>query len=412
MLPVEQQLEILKRGVVDLVSEAELRTKLERSVRTGRPLRVKIGADPTAPDIHLGHTVPLRKLRQFQDLGHTVVFIIGDFTGLVGDPSGRSKTRLMLDPEEVQRNARTYEEQIYKILDPARTELTFNSRWSDALSFREVLALTSRYTVARLLERNDFKKRYEGGSPITLMELLYPLLQAYDSVAINADVEIGGTDQLFNLLVGRDIQTAYGQEPQVVLTMPLLVGLDGTEKMSKSLGNYIGINEPPEEIYGKCMSVPDELMLDYFALCTGLEAAKIEEYGQDLAVGENPKTVKEELGRCLVGIYHGAEAATAAQRSFDTQFSRELSLEEKLATMDVPEVVVPPEELEQGRVRIGRLLVLAGLAESGGEAKRLVTGGGVRVDDERITDKSALIDLGVSRVVQVSNRKFVRVRKG
>jgi len=307
---VEEQLEVIRRGTVEIIPEEELIKKLERSIRENRPLRIKEGFDPTAPDIHLGHVVTIRKLKQFQDLGHQVIFLIGDFTGMIGDPSGRNEMRKPLTKEEVLKNAETYKAQIFKILDPEKTIIEFNSRWCTPMKFEDVLVLASKYTVARILERDDFYKRYKEGKPISVLEFLYPLIQGYDSVALRADVEVGGTDQKFNLLVGREIQREYGQEPQVILTMPLLVGTDGVEKMSKSLGNYIGITEPPEEMYGKVMSIPDDLIYPYFELATDVPNEELARIKRDLEDPEvNPRDLKRRLAREIVTLYHGREMA-------------------------------------------------------------------------------------------------------
>ncbi|RKY66556.1 MAG: tyrosine--tRNA ligase, partial [Candidatus Latescibacterota bacterium] len=369
MTSVQEQMEVILRGTAEVISEEELEGKIERSLRTGKPLTVKQGFDPTAPDIHIGHTVSLRKLRQFQDLGHKVVFLIGDFTGMIGDPSGRSEMRKRLSRQEVLQNARTYQEQVFKILDPERTVVAFNSEWCEPMKFEDVLVLASRYTVARMLERDDFSQRYKQGKPITIMEFLYPLIQAYDSVALKADVEVGGTDQKFNLLVGRDVQREYGQEPQVALMMPLLVGTDGKEKMSKSLGNYIGINEPPEEIYGKTMSIPDFLIYPYFELATDVDSSELAEIKRSLEDPEvNPMDLKRKLARRLVAMYHGEEAARRAEEAFDKVFRRR----------EVPDEV-PEYVLNQDRIWIVRLLTSSGLASSNSEARRLIAQGGVYI---------------------------------
>ena len=398
-LSVGEQIEILKRGVEHLVSEEELRAKIERSLKEGKPLRVKAGFDPTAPDIHIGHTVLIRKMRQFQDLGHEVIFLIGDFTGMIGDPSGKDKMRPRLSEEDVKRNAETYKEQVFKILDPERTVIDFNSRWCSAMSFRDVLELASKYTVARMLERDDFADRYRSGKPITIMEFLYPLVQAYDSVALRADVELGGTDQIFNLLVGRDVQREYGQEPQVVMTTPLLVGTDGVEKMSKSLGNYIGINEPPSEIYGKTMSIPDDLIYPYFELATDVPLSELRRIKSELEDPEvNPMDLKMRLARKFVEMYHGREAALRAEKEFNRVFR-----ERKI-----------PEEMKEHAVRcrekiwIVRLLRDSGLAPTNSEARRLISQGAVSIDGQRISDPNLDLDLRGGEVLKVG-RRFVKL---
>lgn len=401
MTSVQEQMEVILRGAAEVISEEELEGKLERSLRTGRPLTVKQGFDPTAPDIHIGHTVSLRKLRQFQDLGHKVVFLIGDFTGTIGDPSGRSEMRKRLSREEVLKNARTYQEQVFKILDPERTVVAFNSEWCEPMKFEDVLVLASRYTVARMLERDDFSQRYEQGKPITIMEFLYPLIQAYDSVALRADVEVGGTDQKFNLLVGRDVQREYGQEPQVALMMPLLVGTDGKEKMSKSLGNYIGINEPPEEMYGKTMSIPDFLIYPYFELATDVDTSELAEIKRSLDDPEvNPMDLKRRLARKLVAMYHGEGAARRAEEAFDKVFRR------KEVPDEVPEYV-----LDRDNIWIVRLLTSSGLASSNSEARRLIAQGGVYIDGQRVTDPNLEVEFKGGEVVKVGKRRFLRVVK-
>ena len=321
MLPVEKQLEIIKRGVVEIVPEEELATKLQRSVKTGEPLHIKLGLDPTAPDIHLGHTVVLQKIRQFQELGHRTTIILGDFTARIGDPTGRSETRKQLTEEQVQANAKTYEGQIFKVLDPARTTLTFNSKWLSPLGFAQVIELAAKHTVARMLERDDFAKRFKDGLPISVHEFFYPLMQGYDSVALRADVELGGTDQKFNLLMGRTLQREYGQEPQVALMMPIIEGIDGVQKMSKSLGNYIGIDENPGEMYGKTMSIPDELMVRYYELLTSVPLEEVHSIASGLKSGSmHPRDVKMRLAREIVTFYHDQEAAARAEEEFKRVF--------------------------------------------------------------------------------------------
>jgi tyrosyl-tRNA synthetase len=400
---IEEQIEYLKRGVVDLIREDDLRRKLERSVETGHPLRVKLGADPTAPDLHLGHTVVLRKLRQFQELGHTVIFLIGDFTGMIGDPTGRSATRPPLSREEIEANAETYKQQVFKILDPERTVIEFNSRWLGALRSEEWIRLTAKVTVAQILEREDFQKRLREGSPISLHELLYPVAQAYDSVVLGADVELGGTDQKFNLLVGRDLQREFGQEPQVVMTVPLLVGTDGVQKMSKSYGNYIGITEPPEQIYGKIMSISDEVMWTYYELLTDVPPEELTRWRAEAEAGRlNPRDVKAQLARRLVAEFHSEAAARRAEEEF-TRIFRERGL-----PSEIP--IFPLSASVGERVELARVLVQSGLAPSMREARRLIEQGGVQVDGERVRDPRAHIVVTPEFLLQVGKRRFLRVR--
>jgi tyrosyl-tRNA synthetase len=393
---MEAALAQIRRGCEELISEDELARKLAR----GRPLRVKAGFDPTAPDLHLGHTVLLNKLRQFQDLGHTALFLIGDFTGMIGDPSGKNATRPPLTREEIEANARTYAEQVFKILKPEQTEVVFNSTWMDRLTAADMIRLAATYTVARMLERDDFAKRYRSHQPIAIHEFLYPLVQGYDSVALKADVELGGTDQKFNLLMGRELQKHYGQEPQVILTMPLLEGLDGVNKMSKSLGNYVGINEPPQEIFGKLMSVSDELMWRYIELLSFQPLETLRRWKEEVAQGRNPRDVKVEFAREIVARFHGAEAAARAQAEFEARF-REGALPETL-----PEV-----SLEAGSegLPIAQLLKRAGLTASTSEALRVIGQGGVRLNGMRVTDAQLRLHRGETVVAQVGKRKFARV---
>jgi len=398
--PPREQLEILRRGAHEIIPIDELERKLERAVAREKPLVVKQGFDPTAPELHIGHAITLRKLRDFQQLGHDVVFLIGDFTGRIGDPSGRSETRNRLDRDAVLANAETYKKQVFKILDRERTRIEFNSRWCEPLLFDAVLDLMSRYTVARLLERDDFRKRFESQRPISLLEFMYPLVQGYDSVALHADVEVGGTDQTFNLLVGRDLQREYGQEPQVVLTMPILPGTDGVEKMSKSLGNHIGIDEPPEVIFGKTMSVPDAALPQYLLLASDLPAAVVRTHTQALADGAvNPSRIKRELGRDLVRQFHGAEAALAAEAAFDRIFVHHET------PQDVAESVIAG-----AAVGVVDAIMAAGLATSRGEARRLVRQGGVEYGGERVADEHGVLRAGGSQVLKVGKRRFVRLR--
>jgi tyrosyl-tRNA synthetase len=401
-LEPERQLELLRRGAAEIISEEELLAKL----REGRPLRVKLGLDPTAPDIHIGFAVVLRKLRQFQDLGHEAILVIGDFTALIGDPTGKKQTRPMLTREEVERNAATYRQQYSRILDPERTRVVFNSQWLAPLNLADVVRLCSKTTVARILERDDFTARWREGTPIGLHELLYPLCQAYDSVALHADVELGGTDQKFNNLMGRDLQREFGQPPQVVLLTPLLPGLDGVEKMSKSLGNYIGINEPPHEMYGKVMSIPDTLMVTYFELCTEVPLDEVRAVEEGLRTGRlHPRDVKRRLAREIVAVWHGREAAERAEEEFDRVFARE-----ELPS-EIPEVTVPARELEAGgRLGVVALLRRTGLVHSNSEARRLIAQGGVSVDGRRVTAPEDKVEVHTGLVVRVGKRRFARLR--
>lgn len=401
---VAKQLEILRRGTAEIISEEELAKKLEKSLTSGEPLRVKLGTDPSAPDIHLGHAVVYRKLKQFQDLGHDVLFLIGDFTGRIGDPSGKNATRPPLTTEQVEANARTYAEQIFKILDPKRTQIVFNSHWLGKMTFEDVLRLGAQYTVARMLERDDFAKRYHGERPIGIHEFFYPLMQGYDSVELKADVELGGTDQKFNLLMGRDLQREYGQEPQVAIMMPLLVGTDGINKMSKSLGNYIGIDEAPAEIYGKVMSIPDELMATYYELTTDIPMSEVRQLMADLEAGKaHPRDLKRRLAREIVAIYHGEEAAAFAQEEFDRVFKQGEVPE------DIPSFRLDDGDYKEGKVWIVRLLVKSGLVESNGEARRLIKSGAVRIDQDKKTDPNLELAPSQGMIVQIGKRRFAKL---
>ncbi|EAX48252.1 tyrosyl-tRNA synthetase [Thermosinus carboxydivorans Nor1] len=401
MLPVEQQLRIIKRGVAEILPEPLLVEKLKRSVSTGVPLRVKLGLDPTAPDIHLGHTVVLRKLKQFQDLGHHIIIIIGDFTGRIGDPTGKSETRKQLTEEEIRINARTYEEQIFRILDKEKTEVVFNSSWLAPLSFADVIKLAAQYTVARMLEREDFSKRFKEGRPISIHEFFYPLMQGYDSVALKADIEFGGTDQKFNLLMGRHLQEQFGQEPQVAIMMPILEGLDGVNKMSKSLGNYIGINEPPGEIYGKAMSIPDDLMVRYYELVTDVSLEELEAIRHGLKTGGlHPRDAKMRLAHTLVRLYHGIEAADNAQAEFIRVF------QQRDIPTNMPEISLPASDAP---VWLPKLLVQLGLAVSNSEAKRAIQQGAVKINGEKITNVDEEVTIADGMVVQVGKRKFAKI---
>jgi tyrosyl-tRNA synthetase len=397
--PTASALGAIRSRTVDLVSEEELATKMDRAAAAGRTLRIKLGADPSAPDLHLGHVVVLNKLRQFQDLGHTVVFIIGDFTGMIGDPSGRSQTRKPLSREDVNRNAQTYREQVFRILDPDRTEIRFNSEWTSLLTFEDVIRLSSRVTVAQMLARDDFAKRYGQNQPISLVEFMYPLVQAHDSVQVEADVEVGGTDQLFNLLLGRELQKAFGQEPQVVLTLPLLEGLDGKQKMSKSLGNTVGVTDPPHDMFGKLMSVSDELMWRYFELVLCWEGAEIAALR-----GRHPREVKDELARAIVDRFHGAGAGAAASAEFVRIFR------EKSPPTDMAEIALTDADLRDGRIGILTLLTKAGLTSSNSEARRLIQQGAVRLDDQRIDDPTLSLPPSDQSVLRCGKRGFARIR--
>ena len=400
-IPIEQQLERIRRGAVEIIREEELVEKLKRAQKTGKPLRVKAGFDPTAPDIHVGHTVLIRKMKHFQDLGHTVIFLIGDFTGLIGDPSGRSATRKQLTPEEVQQNAETYKQQIFKILDPEKTLIDFNSRWLMALGSDGFIRLAAKYTVARILEREDFSNRMKNQLPIAMHELLYPIAQGYDSVALEADVELGGTDQKFNLLVGRDLQKEYGQEQQIVLTTPLLEGLDGIQKMSKSLGNYIGISESANEQFGKAMSISDGLMFRYYELLTDIPLDELQKLRTDIAAGtRHPMDVKGQLAASIVADYHGRAAAEAAHEKFNRVF-RERQNPEDMETQRI--------SLAAGPMRLTRLLASLNLAPSNAEAQRLIESGAVHVNDQRITDPKAEISQAGEYLFKVGKRRFLRL---
>ncbi len=399
--------EELLLGSVDVLPEGALLDQLIKARKEGRPLRVKLGVDPTAPDIHLGHTVVLRKLAQFQAFGHTAVLIIGDFTAKVGDPSGRSKARPRLSAEEIEANARTYVEQAAKVLDMDKVELTRNGDWLAPLRMDEVLRLTATTTVARMLERDDFAKRYAENEPISMLEFMYPLLQGYDSVAVRADIELGGTDQKFNLLMGRNIMEAYGLPPQSILTVPLLVGTDGEQKMSKSYGNYIGVSDPPQEMFGKVMSIPDHLIVPYFELLTGASVREVREVERRLEEGTyHPAQAKRDLAERLVTLYHGREAAAKARAEFDRIFKDK----------EQPEIVeerdLPAEAVKEGRVWLPRLLTAVGLVASNSEARRLITQGGVRIDDEVVADADAELSPEKLRgaVLRVGKRKFLRLR--
>ena len=401
-MTLEQQFAKITARRVDLYSAEELKTRLAKSIAENKPLRIKMGADPSAPDLHLGHCVALNKLREFQDCGHTVVFIIGDFTGMIGDPSGKSATRPQLSKEQVLENAKSYQDQMFKILDPARTEVRFNSEWFGPMTFDKVIRLSAHVTVAQLLARDDFSKRYAANQPISLVEFLYPLVQAYDSVMVRADVEIGGTDQLFNLLLGREIQKIHGQEPQIVMTMPLLEGLDGVNKMSKSLGNYIAVNDTPKDTFGKTMSVSDDLMWRYFSLVLCLPEAETAALRAAVASGaRHPRDVKDELGRRIVAKFHGEAAGAEASAEFARVFSQ------NQLPAEMTEVVVPAE-----KIGILNLMVQAGLAPSTSEARRLVQAGAVKIGDDKVADFRLEIRPQDGLVIRSGKRGFAKIKVG
>jgi tyrosyl-tRNA synthetase len=398
-MTLDEQLQYLAKGAVDLIDKADLKAKISR----GKPLVVKVGFDPTAPDIHLGHTVVIRKMRHFQQMGHRVIFLIGDFTGMIGDPTGKKATRPALTREEVLANAETYRRQVYKILDPEKTEIRFNSEWLGALGAEGMVRLAAKYTLARVLERDDFRKRFDNRQPIAIHELLYPLAQGYDSVALKCDVEMGGTDQLFNLLVGRDLMREYGLEPQVVLTMPLLEGLDGVEKMSKSLGNYIGINDEPSQIFGKVMSISDALMWKYYTLLTDMTPAEVAELQRSVEGGElHPMEAKRKLAKVVITDFHDAAAADAAEAEFRRVFS------ERQAPAEIEETTLPASGEPQ---LLSRVITNAGLAESNKDAQRLIAQGGVLVDDVKVdsTRHALEAESGKSYLLKVGKRRFARV---
>ena len=399
-----RQLETIRRGIAELVPENELIAKLKKSINRKKPLNIKLGLDPTAPDIHLGHTVVLQKLRQFQEMGHNIIIILGDYTARIGDPTGKSETRKQLSEQDVRSNAKTYQDQIFKILDKSKTKVVFNSEWLAPLTFADVIGLAAKYTVARMLERDDFNKRFNSEQPISIHEFFYPLMQGYDSVALEADVELGGTDQKFNLLMGRHLQKEYGQEPQVALMMPILEGLDGVQKMSKSLGNYIGITELPREMYGKTMSIADELMIRYFELVTPVEIEEIVRIRKGLEDGSlHPRDVKMRLAREIVTIYHGSEAAIMAEAEFKNIFQK------KELPDEVPEYVLDRNELEDGVIWLPKLLTLAGLVSGTSEGKRMVKQGAVRIDDERLNDPDLKITPKDGSIIKAGKRKFAKL---
>ncbi|MBX2976901.1 MAG: tyrosine--tRNA ligase [Ignavibacteriaceae bacterium] len=397
--PVNEQMDLIKRGTSEIIPEEELQKKIEKSIANGQPLNIKLGCDPSRPDLHLGHSVVLRKLAQFQELGHQAILIIGDFTGMIGDPSGRNATRPALSLEETRENGQSYFEQASKILNHKTMKVVYNSEWLGKMSFEDVIKLASKYTVARMLERDDFTKRYKNGEPISLHEFLYPLAQAMDSVAIKSDVELGGTDQKFNLLVGRDIQREFGVEPQVILTMPLLVGTDGVEKMSKSYGNYIGISDSPQQIFGRTLSIPDNLIYTYFELTSDIsneELSNIKNQLSDSSV--NPRNIKRSLAKKLVAMYHSQSDADAAEEEFDKIFIK------KEVPDEIPEYLIENESIE-----ILELLTITSLAPSKGEARRLVTQGGVTMNGEKISDINYLVKFDSEVILKVGKRKFLKV---
>ncbi|HEV8592304.1 MAG TPA: tyrosine--tRNA ligase [Pyrinomonadaceae bacterium] len=399
-MDVNEQLEFLSKGTVDLIRKEDLKFKLERSVKTSTPLRVKLGLDPTAPDIHLGHTVVIRKLKAFQELGHTVIFLIGDFTGMIGDPSGKNVTRPPLSRDEIDANAETYQKQMFKLLDPEKTELRFNGEWMDKFTSADFIKLTAKTTVRQILERDDFTKRMAEEKPISLHELLYPLVQGYDSVALEADVELGGTDQKFNLLMGRNLQREFQQEPQVIITTPLLEGLDGINKMSKSLNNYIGIDEPANEMFGKLMSISDDLMWKYYELLTDLSRAEIADLRSKCESGEeNPRNAKVSLAKLIIKDFHSADAATAAEDEFNRLFVQK----------EIPDEI-EEKQIEAGSYKLAELIASTGLASSKGEARRLIEQGGVKVNGEKASNTTTDVDVTSEAIlVQVGKRKFLKI---
>ena len=404
MLPLEEQLKVIRRGAEQIVPEDELRKKLERSIKTGKPLRVKYGIDPTGIDVHLGHTVPLRKLHQFQELGHQAVLIIGNYTALVGDPSGRDETRAALTQEKVEANAKDYLLQVGKIVDIAKAEVRYNGEWFSRFTFLDVLGLTRQITVQRMLERDDFSKRYKAGEPIRLNECLYPLMQGRDSVEINADIELGGSEQLYNLMVGRDLQTDARQEPQICITMPILIGLDGTRRMGKSLGNYVGVGEPAQEQFDKIMSIPDNLMKLWFELLTDRPSAEVAALTNPQAT--HPKLAKQGLAKDILAFYHGADAAEKACGEWERRFSG------KQDPTEIPEVTVPLAETTNGKMMLTKLMTRAGLTASNGEARRLIQQGGVTIGPDRTkaTDPNMEIEVTDGLIIRVGSRRIVRVR--
>ncbi len=397
---LNEQMDLIKRAAVEILPEDELVKKIERSIKEDKPLIIKQGFDPTAPDIHLGHTVGIRKLRHFQELGHQVVVIIGDYTAMVGDPSEKNSTRPRLSHEQVMEHAQTYQEQFFKILDKDKTQIRFNGEWFKKMPFDQVMGLAAKFTVARMLERDDFANRFKSQQPISIHEFFYPLMQGYDSVMIKADVELGATEQKFNLVIGRHIQKEYGQEPQVILTLPVLEGLDGKQRMSKSIGNYIGIDESPKEIYGKTMSIPDNLIYRYFELITDIDAHELKKIIEDLQNNDvNPRDVKKYLGRTIVRMYHGADAAARAEKEFENIFAKK----------DLPDEI-PEVKIEATTMRIDELIIYTKTADSKGQARRLVQGGAVSINGEKIIDPFYEITIENGQILKVGKRKFIKLK--
>lgn len=401
---VQRQLQVIYRGIAEIVPDDEFKRKVERSVATGKPLKIKLGLDPSAPDIHIGHTVVLHKLRQFQELGHRIQLIIGDFTGRIGDPTGKSETRKQLTEEQIQENAKTYAAQFSKILDMDKVEIHYNSEWLGKMNFTDVVGLASKVTVARMLERDDFEKRYRSNQPISIHEFFYPLMQGYDSVALASDVELGGTDQKFNLLMGRQLQKEFGLEQQCAITLPILEGLDGVQKMSKSLGNYIGISEAPNEIYGKSMSIPDELMVKYFELATSISLEELKAIKEGIENGTlHPRDLKMRLARTFVEMYHGKGAADEAEQHFVTVF------QQRALPTDIPEKTISSGLLEDGKLWIVKLIVELGLVPTNGEARRMIQQGAVKINEQKVDSVDEQITLENGMIVQVGKRKFAKV---
>ncbi len=404
-MDLSEQMKIIKRGTDEIISEEELVKKLIHSKKTKVPLRIKQGFDPSAPDIHLGHTVGLRKLRHFQDLGHDVYFLIGDFTGMIGDPSGRSAMRKQLTPEEVKKNAETYKEQVFKILDPEKTIVEFNSHWLGKLSFVDVIQLCSKYTVARMLERDDFANRFQEKKPIGVHEFLYPLMQGYDSIALRADVELGGTDQKFNLLVGRDLQREYSQVPQVIITMPIIEGTDGVEKMSKSMGNYIGVNEAPYDMYGKIMSIPDNLMITYFGLLTDITYQDLEQIEKNIKENStHPRDIKKRLAKEIVKIYHGYNKANEAEKHFEQVF------QDKMDPKNIQNLPVPSGELTENKLWIVKLIKMTKLLNSTGEVVRIIEQGGIRINHKKVTKPNIDLKIEDGDILRVGKLNFYKIK--
>jgi len=401
---VKNDIDLLKRGTEEIIPEEEFIKKLNESEEKQIPLIIKAGFDPTAPDIHLGHTVLLRKMKHFQDMGHSVLFLIGDFTGMIGDPTGKSETRKRLTKDQVLENAETYKKQVFKILDPQKTKVVFNSTWCSNMNFGDVLELTSHYTVARMLERDDFDKRYNGGKPISIIEFMYPLIQGFDSVALKSDIELGGTDQKFNLLVGRDLQKEYGLKPQTIITLPLLVGTDGIQKMSKSLGNYIGINEEPKQIFGKIMSISDELMYLYFELVTDIPRTEIDSMKTAMLNGTlHPKEIKVKLAKNICAQFHNDEIAEKEAFEFNSVFAKHEMPE------DIAEFIVPENEIKEGKIWLSKIIAISGCSKSASEAKRLIKSGAVYLDKEKITDENFELTAPFNMILKVGKIKFLKI---